>query len=261
MYSFVSKGWARRAKAVLSEGNLGDLLAVHADWFFAKGRPVREGLGATGSANLRKGHQPEVPPSQFTFHDSKAEFYAVGVYALGLVTWLAGRRVKSVYGFTRNYFFAEHQKNGQEDFGAFALTLEDGVRATVTGGRTGWSSHPGSGVNHLYVQGTMGNLRADGNAPRIECYTDQSPWRPPEIHPDDPMGFWKSTQQAVGVEPKGNWLPLDVEANERNDVSRFIDRLETGRNGEIDARAASHLTKVILAAYQSTATGEVVEVD
>ena len=126
MFSFIGNTWCRRAKAVVESGELGELIAIHADGLFAKGR--------NGTADLTKQRIQENPPKRFTFVDSKAELYAIGVYALGLVCWLSNRRVESVYGCTRNYFFAEHQKNGQEDFGILSLNLGGGITATVTGG-------------------------------------------------------------------------------------------------------------------------------
>lgn len=250
MYSFVNASWMRRAKATIAAGELGDIRAIHMDCMFAK--------GPAGTADLRIERRQDRSPERFTFVDSKAEFYAIGVYALGVISWLSEMRVSSIYGHTSNFFFAEHQRNGQEDFGAFLLNLERGVTASVTGGRVGWSSHPGSGVNQLVVLGSKKNLRLDGNAPRVEIYSRNHSWQPPEENPDDPMGFWQSTQDAVGLEPKNTWVPLDAESEDINDVSRFIDRVVQGRNGDIDARAAAHLTDVIVSGYESAATRKIV---
>ena len=249
MFSFIGNTWCRRAKAVVESGELGELIAIHADGLFAKGR--------NGTADLTKQRIQENPPKRFTFVDSKAELYAIGVYALGLVCWLSNRRVESVYGCTRNYFFAEHQKNGQEDFGILSLNLGGGITATVTGGRIGWTSHPGVGVNHFYLIGTKRSLRVDGNQLRLECSTSHPTWTPPEIHPDDPMGFWQSTQDEANVKEKEAWIVLPLEEEEPNDVNCFIDCIEQGRESEMNARAAAHLTHVLLAGYKSAATGKV----
>ena len=243
MYSFVNRSWCRRAKAALESGELGKLVAIHADCLFAK--------GPNGSADLTMQGIQKYPPTRFTFTDSKAELYAIGVYPLGLVCWLSGRRVEEVYGCTRNYFFSEHQKNGQEDFGTLSLHLEGGVTATVTGGRIGWTSHSDAGLNHLYLIGTRGSLRVDANEMRLECSSSHASWRPPRIHPEDPMGFWQSTQAEAGVQRKKDWTVLALEDGEPNDVNCFIDCIEEGRESEMNARAAAHLTDVLLAAYRS----------
>ena len=247
MFSFVNHAWCRRAKAVVESGVLGELVGIHADCLFAKGR--------NGTADLKKQCVQNYPPKRFTFVDSKAELYAIGVYALGLVCWLANRRVESVYGFTRNYFFAEHQKNGQEDIGILSLNLEGGFTATVTGGRVGWTAHPGVGLNRVYLIGAKRSLRADGNQLRLECASNLPTWAPPEIHPDDPMGFWQSTQDEANVKEKEAWIVLPLEEEEPNDVNCFIDCIEQSRESEMNARAAAHLTHVLLAGYKSAATG------
>ena len=59
-----------------------------------------------------------------------------------LFAWLTGRKITNVAGSTSNYFFAEHQRNDVEDFACLLLGMEGGLEATITVGRTGWSSHP-----------------------------------------------------------------------------------------------------------------------
>lgn len=247
MYSFINRSSYKRAKAVLDSGELGELIAIHADCLFAK--------GPNGTADLSMQGMQTYPPTRFTFTDSKAELYAIGVYPLGLVCWLSGRRVEEVYGCTRNYFFREHQKNGQEDFGALSLHLEGGVKATVSGGRIGWTSHPNGGANQLYLVGTKGSLRVDANQMRLESSSSHASWHPPRIHPEDPMGFWQSTQAEVKLEPKEDWTILALEKREPSDISYFLDCIEEGRESDMNARAASHLTDILLTAYKSAATG------
>ena len=251
MFSFISKAWCRRARSIVDSGELGELEAIHADWLFAKGHP--------GTADLTKKRVQPYPCERFSFVDSKAEFYAIGVYALGLVCWLARDRVRSVYGCTRNYFFDAHQKNGQEDFGFVSLQLESGLVATVTGGRIGWTSHPDSGENKVYLIGSKGSLCIDGNRMRLETSSNSAPWTPPEAHPGDPMGFWSSTNQEVGANPKESWAILPLEADEPNDANHFVDCIENEEESEMNAAAAAHLTEILLAGYKSAATGEVVD--
>ncbi len=251
MFSFISKAWCRRARSIVDSGELGELEAIHADWLFGKGQP--------GSADLTKKRVQPYPCDRFSFVDSKAEFYAIGVYALGLICWLARDRVRSVYGCTRNYFFDAHQRNGQEDFGAVSLQLESGIVSTVTGGRIGWTSHPDSGENKVYLIGSKGSLCIDGNRMRLETFSRAAPWTPPEPHPGDPMGFWSSSNKESGALPKESWAILPLEADEPNDASSFVDCIENQEESEMNAAVAAHLTEILLAGYKSAASGEVVE--
>jgi predicted dehydrogenase len=250
MFSFIHQSWVQRARHVIESGAIGQLVALHADCLFAK--------GPAGSVKLGSPRRSVYPPKHFTFVDSKAELYAIGVYALGLVQWLTQKAVKTVYGHTANYFFEAHQRNGVEDFGFLSLTLEGGLTATITGGRVGWSSHGGEGVNQIYLIGSDGSLLIDAYRPRLEIYDVALPWIPPEVNPHDPMGFWRSTQKAVNTQPKRRFAPFSRLIPAKSDVSHFIDCILEERENEMNAHQAAKLTEVILAGYQSSATGMVV---
>jgi predicted dehydrogenase len=224
------------------------LLAVHADAFFAK--------GPLGTAKLGAPRKEQYPPERHQLVEAKRELDNVGVYPLTLVRWLTGRKFRAVYGVTCNYFFQEHQKHDVEDFGLLAGTLEDGLPVTVTAGRCGWTSHPAGGVNRVVLVGSERTVVVDANRPRLEVYTDEPPWLPPNVNPDDPMGFWTSTQEAVHVRPKKTWVPAGPAAG--SDAAAFLDALDAGRDGEVNVAEAALATEVLLAAYRSAASGAVV---
>ncbi len=253
MFSLNHQPWAQCARRVVDSGELGELVAIHADSLFAK--------GPAGSAILGAPRQATYPPTISIFVDAKAELYVIGYYALALVCWLTGRKVKSVYCSTANYFFAAHQQHGVEDFGLLSLTMDGGVTATVTGGRVGWTSHPDAGTNQVYLIGTQNSLLVDAYAPRLEIYNGEPPWTPPAVNPRDPMGFWRSTQQEVNTRPKSTYAPLSNALGARSDVSHFVDCIMERRESEMNARQAALLTKILLAGYQSAALSQVVSLD
>ena len=250
MFSFIHTTWARAAKNAIESGILGKPVAVHCDIMFAKGH--------AGTAKLGKPRKQEPHPVRFTFVDSKRELRATGVYAVGLVRWLTGCEVQTVFGVTANYFFAEHVKNDVEDFGLLALTLEDGITATIASGRIGWSSHPQGGPNCIHLIGTEGYLKIDAHQPRIEVYADEPPWTPPPINPVDPMGFWSSTRKQVEGQPKRAWVPLRGSGESPGDASRFVDYIEEGRESEMSAKDGAAVVETLMAGYVSAATGDVV---
>ncbi len=257
MFSFNHQPWVQRARRVVDSGELGDLVAIHADNLFAK--------GPAGTASLGTPRRATFPPTISNFVDAKAELYAMGIYALALVCWLSGRKIETVYGSTANYFFAAHQQHDMEDLGFLSLTMEGGMTATITGGRVGWASHPDGGTNQLYLIGTVGSLLIDAYGPRLEIYTDEPPWTPPPINPRDPMGFWRSTQQEVNTRPKQTYAPLPVTlpgtVPVRSDVSHFVDCVIEGRESEMNVRQAALLTEILLAGYRSAALGQVVSLN
>lgn len=248
MFSFISQPWAREAKRVLDSGRLGRLVAIHADTYFAK--------GVAGTAALGTRRREEFPPRRHQLVEAKREMDNCGVYPIVLVRWLTGRRFRSVYCVTANYFFQEHQKANVEDFGVISCTLDEGLTATISTGRTGWTSHPAGGVNRAVLVGTEETLVIDANRPRLEVFTDETPWTPPNTHREDPMGFWSSTMQEVHLRPKTMWTPAAPPAP--TDAAYFLDRLDANRDSEINVAEAVHSTELLVAAYKSAATREVV---
>ncbi len=251
MFSLVRSSLGTRAKSTVTSGRVGELVGLHTELFFAKGKP--------GTDDLMRPRREQADPKSFTFIDSKRELFTIGLYPLVLFCWLTGRRVETVYGITSNYFFEEHQRNDCDDFASLLLTLEGGIDATITVGRTGWTSHPASGIHQIRIVGSEGTELIDAFRPRLEEYSSGAAWNPPESpSADDPMGFWSSTVAAAGIESKRAWRP--VEPIVENDTSYFLDCIEAGRASDVPASVGAHVVEIIFAGYKSAATGQPVTV-
>jgi predicted dehydrogenase len=248
MFSLVHAPWAQVARQAVQDGQVGELRAIHVEVMFAKGK--------AGTAPLGKPRQQEPFPTRFTFVESKREQRATGVYGLSLIRWLTGVEVRSVWSVTANYFFEEHYRNGTEDFGLMSLELENGLTATVSAGRIGWSSHPRGGPLRLTLVGTKGTLLIDSNEPHLELHTDEEPTRLPVPAPEDPMAFWRSTQLAHPTGPKGNWVPLQSDGAPPPDASCFVDCVEQGKDADVTARDGAALVETLMAAYVSSHRNE-----
>ena len=249
MFTQVGQPYAQRAKKIVDSGKLGKLRAIHCDLLFAK--------GYTGGAPLGVPRKEHYPPTQFTFPDAKREVWTTAVYSLTLIRWLTGREFRSVYAATANYFFAEHLRRNVEDFGALSVTLAGGLTATLIASRIGWQAHRANGPNFTRLFGSKGSILIDAHAPRWETVSDSAPWTPPPRDPLDPMGFWSSTITRANAAPKKNWYtPATLPA--KSDQSLFLDCLEQEKEAEVTAADAAKASEVMLAAYQSAATGEVV---
>jgi predicted dehydrogenase len=253
MYSFAGLPWVQAAKECVDSDRLGQLVGIHADILFAKGR--------AGSAPSGLVRQEKFPVEKYTFVDAKREFFDLGVYAVGLCLWLSGKSATEVTATTANYFFESHAAHDIEDFGAVMMQLEDGVVATATGGRIGYYSHPKGGAHKVVLVGTNGTETFDAWTPHIEISNaDPAPELPPP-NPVDPMMMWRSTRSSGGNPTKGTW---DALASEDNwypvDIARFIDSLDTGTRAEITAEEAVGSLAVLMAAYESAATGTSVSV-
>jgi len=249
MFSLVHTDFGSRTKALVDSGALGELTAIHCDAFFAK--------GMAGTAKLGKPRVETARPSANNFEtiDSKRELHNVGVYSLVQIAWLLRRPIRSVFATTANYFFEEHQKNDMEDFAQLTLEFDGGLLATTNVGRTGWRSHPMSGVNRMVFVGAKGTACIDAFRPRADIWANEDAWPLPRRHAEDPMGFWVSSTKDAGVMPKRAWI---TPADATTDVRYFLDCIEQGRASDVPAELAATALEVILAAYQSAATGQVV---
>ena len=250
MFSNVYCSWAKRAKAALEKGEIGELRAIHCDITFAKGH--------AGSA--RKGKRTESGQRPcYTFVRAKPELFDIGVYAISAINWITKQRVKSLIATTSNYFFKEHLDHDLEDFGAIVMQLADGTTATISSGRFGWSSHPLGGIQKMKLVGTTGVADFDAHQPRLEVYTSEPSFQPPAPHLLDPMGMWSSTSGETM--PKNKWKSISDQDWIEEEFTAFIDAIDKDTPIEMTAELAAQSVEVIMAAYRSAASGQVVTLD
>ena len=248
MFSLVRSDTATRVRQIIQSGELGELLAVHFDLCFAK--------GPAGTAELGKQRQESAAPRVFELLDSKRELSNVGVYPLVMLLWSLGLRVQNVHASTGNYFFQEHQRNNMEDFGQMLLEVEGNLTCTISVGRTGWRSSPSGMLNRTYLVGSKTTAVIDTHRPRLEAWADVKPWTAPKRNPVDPMGMWaEASKGPFSARPKQAWFTAGGTGNQ-SDSDYFLDCIEQGHESEVSASLAAATTEVLMAAYQSAATGK-----
>ncbi len=251
MFSLVRSPVARRANAVLQSGQLGELLAIDCELCFAKGH--------AGTADLMNGRVESEQADQFTFLDAKRELFCVGLYPLVLFQWLTGQRFQKLFATTGNYFFESHQQHNVEDFASMLLSLDNGVQASLFVGRTGWTSHPNYGVHQIHLVGSRRSMTLDAFRPRLNIWNSET-WAPPaQPHPEDPMGFWSSTQQENGILSKQGWRPIETAT--QSDAAFFLDCLDDNAASDVPAAVGFHALEAILGGYKSAAAGRWVTLD
>lgn len=251
MWSLVRSPVATRCRELVSSGRLGELVAVHCDLTFAK--------GPAGTARLGTPRTETAFPEVYELADSKREMTNVGVYPLVMLLWLTGRGVRRVRATTGNYFFREHQSNDMEDFGQMLLEMDGGLTATIAAGRTGWRSHPAGGLNRACLIGTKDAASVDADRPRVAVWADVDGWSPPARDPDDPMGMWGGAPKDPQFVPRQKRAWIAPPHAGPTDVGYFLDCIENGRESDVSATLAAQATEVLLAAYQSAASGRSVD--
>src|SRR5262249_51108474 len=201
------------AKRPIASGVLGELRALHHDLHFSKGYAKDLPL---------KPRKETSEPKMFLVPDAKREMFNIAVYSLAMFRWLTRRDFKTVSAVTANYFFESNARRDYEDFGVLSLSLDGGIVATISSGRTGWRSHPGGGHNRTKLVGTRGTFFIDGFATRAEITGDrQAFWQTPPENPDDPAAFWASSDQR-----KAGAVEWAIPAATVSDQSAFLDALD-----------------------------------
>ena len=118
VFSHLGAGYVRIARRAIDEGMIGDLVALHIDFHFAKGDPDLE--AGAGPVDLS-------PLDRWTYRSAdlwsdpsdsghnvvvKRELFELGVYPVGFVRHLAGREIRRVQASAGNYFFRAHAERG-----------------------------------------------------------------------------------------------------------------------------------------------------
>jgi len=90
-------------------------------------------------------------------------------------------------------------------------------------------------------------------------WADVPPWIAPPRDPDDPMGMWAALPDSpFKARPKESWI-LPTSSSWKQDDGQFLDCIQAGRQSAMHAGIAAQATEALMAAYQSAATGSVVE--
>jgi predicted dehydrogenase len=163
-----------RTRGLLARGAVGDLFAMHVDFYFAKdaGPPI---------GSRRPGDQPmHWLEAQKAAHATGAdggvgdepmgELKIEGIYPLAYIRMLTGARVRRVFARTAAHFHQLNADNGVEDLATVTLELEGGLLATLCLGRIGDASHPDIGEIKLHLLGSRGGLVISEARPEVGVY-------------------------------------------------------------------------------------------
>ena len=134
-----------QAREILAGGGLGDPLAMHVDFFFAKDAGVLLGSG-----------EPEEIPLG---HEVLGELTVEGIYPLAYFHALLGVPVRRVFARTTAHFFQRHADRGVEDLASVTLEMEDGTPGSLCIGRIGGTLPPQHRRAAAAHRGDQGRLR------------------------------------------------------------------------------------------------------
>ena len=229
----------QQTRELIHQGKIGDLRAIHVDFYFAKdagpplgSRPSHEppqnwlealiAAGKTG-ADGGIGHEP------------MGELEVEGIYPLGYISRLDHSRVRRVFARTTARFHQLQADHGVDDLASVSLEMESGVRATLCIGRIGNASHPDIGEIKIRVMGSDGALVVHEGRPEIGLYY---------------RGQTETDFPNIRLANDNDWLLAD----------NFARALDEDGDTILNARTSRAICATIQAAIESGKTGQVVEV-
>lgn len=162
------------AKRRIDEGEIGRPLAVHIDFYFAKDAGPAKGTRRAGYPPMdwltyQLGAHVDGSDGAVG-HDALGELSNEGIYPLGYLRTLTGRRVKRVFARSTAHFHQVNADNNVEDLATMTLELEGDAIASIAVGRIGLSSHPSGGEIKLRIVGTQGALVVSESHPAVGIY-------------------------------------------------------------------------------------------
>lgn len=169
----------RHALQQVNSGVVGRIVAVHADFYFAKDAGPPKGS-----------RQPGYPPMSWQAHqiaahsdgsdgglgpDPIGELANEGIYPLGYMFAMTAARPKRVFATSTAHFHQLNVDNQVEDLAGVTIEMDDGSVGTIALGRIGLASHPSGGEIKLRIVGEAGSLVVREACPDVAIYYRQQP--------------------------------------------------------------------------------------
>jgi myo-inositol 2-dehydrogenase / D-chiro-inositol 1-dehydrogenase len=162
------------ARDVITSGAIGELYALHVDFYFAKDAGPPKGS-----------RRPDAPTLDWLTYQLAAhgdgsdgalgrepmgELQNEGIYPLAYIHMLTGAAVRRVFARTTAHFHQVNVDNGVEDLATVTLEMERGILGTLCIGRIGAASHPDLGEIKIHVLGSAGGLVVNEARPEVAVY-------------------------------------------------------------------------------------------
>ena len=228
-----------QAQRELQRGAIGELRAIHVDFYFAKDAGPPKGS-----------RKPGFPPIDWLARQLEAhadgsdggvgtaamgELQIEGIYPLGYIHALTGSRVRRVFARTAAHFHQANADNDVDDLATVTLEMDNGVLGSLCIGRIGAASHPDIGEIKLHLVGSRGALVVTEARPEVGIYYRGQP---------------ATEYPNVRVADSNNFLLME----------QFKTAIETGADTLLDARAGRDIAATVAAAIESGRTGQPVAV-
>ena len=227
------------AREQIAAGAIGEVYAIHADFYFAKDAGPPKGTRKAGD-----------PPMDWLTHQIAAhvdgsdgglgrepigELANEGIYPLGYMQMLTGKTVRRVFARSTAHFHQLNADNAAEDLASVTLEMDGGVAGSIAIGRIGAASHASGGEIKLHVLGSGGALVVSEARPDVGIYYRNQPPK-------------EARQRRVAVD------------NDFLLAENFARAIDSGGETILNARASRAIFATVEAALESCRTGQPVDV-
>jgi len=229
-----------QAKEAIASGAIGELQAIHVDFYFSKdaGRP--KGSRAEGDPPIdwleRQMDAHADGSDGGVGKEAMGELQIEGIYPLGYVYLLTGQKVQRLFARTAAHFHQANVDNNVDDLATVSLELGGGIVGSLCIGRIGAASHPDIGEIKIHAIGSEGGLVITEARPEVSIY-----------YRDQPQLEFKNER----IANENDFLLMD-------DFARALD---TGSEPILNAQAGRDIAATVFAAVESGKTGQPMEVD
>lgn len=218
------------AREALSSGAIGELRAIHCDFYFSKDAGPPKGTRG-----------PDDPPIDWLERQLEAhadgsdggvgeqplgELQIEGIYPLAYIQMLTSAPITRVFARTASHFHQANVDNKVDDLATVSLEMANGSVGSLCLGRIGAAAHPDIGEIKLHLLGTKGSLVISEARPEVAVYAKNQ--LPTEF-------------KHRRVADENNYLLMD----------NFAAALDSGADPILTAKGARDIAAVVQASLQS----------
>ena len=162
------------ARETLADGLIGELFAIHVDFYFAKDSGPPKGSRRPGDPCInwldRQIEAHADGSDGGVGREPMGELKIEGIYPLAYIHMLTGAKVRRVFARTASHFHQANVDNDVEDLATVTLEMERDIIGSLCIGRIGAASHPDIGEIKIHMLGTQGALVISESRPEVSVY-------------------------------------------------------------------------------------------
>lgn len=225
---------------LVKSGQIGELRAIHCDFYFSKDAGPRKGTRSDNDPPmdwLQRQIEAHADGSDGGVGvEPMGELQVEGIYPLAYIHMLSGARIERVFARTASHFHQAHADHGVDDLATVTLEMEGTVVGSLCLGRIGAASHPDLGEIKLHLRGSKGALVINESRPEVAVY-----------YRDQPSSEFPHRR----IADQYDYLL----------VEDFANAIDHGSATTLDVVAARDICSVVDACLRSAQSGEVVQVE